>query len=340
MPLRTWRLFIGFLLCLGLLLTACQLAQPPAAPTSAAARQKLAVGYVALNATQLPSWVAQEEGIFDKNSLDVDLHYLPTSTSPTAAILAGEIDVAIIAEQAIQASLNGADLVYVAAPTSNIFFSLYTRPEISDAASLKGKKVGITGPGAATETAAKLALRSLRLDPSTDVALTNLGSAANILAALQAGAVDAGVLSSPTNLQAKALGMRELVNTARLNDPFPSAWAAASKKYIADHTDAMRRFVKSMAEALAFEINHPEPTQQILAKYVKIDDPAVARAAYEEVVPYLNKTLAPDPEAVRSALREQSAAMPQAASADAANFIDSRFTDELEASGFIKGLYP
>jgi hypothetical protein len=32
--------------------------------------------------------------------------------------------------------------------------------------------------------------------------------------------------------------------------------------------------------------------------------------------------------------------MPQAASADAANFIDSRFTDELEASGFITRLYP
>jgi ABC-type nitrate/sulfonate/bicarbonate transport system substrate-binding protein len=179
----------------------------------------------------------------------------------------------------------------------------------------------------------------LQLDPAADVFLTNLGSAQNILAALQAGAIDAGVLSSPTNLQAKALGMRELVNTARLNDPFPSAWAAASKKYIADHTEAMRRFVKSMVEAIAFEINNPELTQQVLTKYVKIDDPAVARASYEEVAPYLNRTLAPDPEAVRSALHEQSGVMPQAASADPATFIDARFTDELEASGFIKSLY-
>jgi NitT/TauT family transport system substrate-binding protein len=334
------RLFIGLLPCLGLIVTACQLAQPPAAPTATAGRQKLVVGYVALNATQLPSWVAKEEGIFDKNGLDVDLQYLPTSTSPTAAILAGEINVAIIAEQAIQASLNGADLVYVAAPTSNVFFTLYARPEISDAASLKGRKVGITGAGAATETAAKMALRSLQLDPSADVTLTNLGTAQNILAALQAGAVDAGVLSAPTNLQAKALGMRELVNVARLNDPFPSAWAAASRKYIADHSDAMRRFVKSIVEAIAFEISNSEPTQQVLAKYVKIDDPAIARAAYEEVVPYLNKNPSPDLEAVRSALREQSGAMPQAVSADAATFVDARFTDELEASGFIKSLYP
>ena len=336
-------MFLSLLATLALLLTACQAAQPAAAPTATAEtsqRFKLTIGYVALNATQLPSWVAKEEGIFDKNGLDVDLQYLPTSTSPTAAILAGEIDVAIIAEQAIQASLNGADLVYVAAPTSNIFFTLYGKPEIADAASLKGKKVGITGPGAATETAAKMALRSLQLDPAADVVMTNLGSAQNILAALQAGAVDAGVLSSPTNLQAKALGMRELVNVAKLNDPFPSAWAALSRKYIAEHTETTRRFVKSMAEAIAFEINNPEPTQQVLAKYVKIDDPAIARAAYEEVAPYLNRSLAPDADAVRAALREQSAAMPQAGSADPATFIDATFTNELQASGYIKSLYP
>ena len=45
----------------------------PAAPAgsqtglASGGAQKLVVGYVALNATQLPSWVAKEQGIFDKN---------------------------------------------------------------------------------------------------------------------------------------------------------------------------------------------------------------------------------------------------------------------------------
>ena len=193
---------------LGLLLASCQSAPPPASPTSVEVRPKLVVGYVALNATQLPTWVAREQDIFARNGLDVDLQYLPTSTSPTAALLAGEVQVTIAAEQPIQASLNGADLVYIAAPTSTIFFTLFSRPDIADAAGLKGKKVGITGVGAATETAARMALRSLHMDPVADVTMANLGTAQNILAALQSGAVDAGVLSSPTNLQARALGMR------------------------------------------------------------------------------------------------------------------------------------
>jgi NitT/TauT family transport system substrate-binding protein len=327
---------------LSLLSSACQAA--PAAPPTAAptpgVRAKLVVGYLALNATQVPSWVAKELGIFDRNGLDVDLQYLPTSTSPIAAVLAGEVQVIVAAEQPIQADLNGADLVYIAAPTSTIFYALYARPEITDAAGLKGKKLGITGVGAATETAGKMALRSLNLDPSTDVTMTNLGSAPNILAALQNGAVDAGMLSSPTNLQAQALGMRELVNTAKLGNPFPSSWPTASRKYIAENRDTIARYVKSIAEAIAFEIGHPAETQRVLAQYVKLDDPAIARAAYDEVVPHLKKNPKPDPQAVRAALDELGATMPQARSADPATFIDARFTDELESSGFIKSLYP
>ena len=311
---------------------------PVAAPTAPAA--KLVVGYVALNATQMPAWVAKDEGIFDRNGLDVDLRYLPTNTSPTAAVLSGEVQVLVAAEQPIQADLSGADLVYVAAPTETIFYSVYTRPEIVDGAGLKGKKIGITGAGAATETAARMALRNLRLDPERDITLSSMGTAQNILAGLQNGAIDAGVLSTPTTLQAQSLGMRELVNVARLNDPFPSAWSAASRAYVAAHQDTFARYVKSIAQAVAAEVADPNQTQQILGKYIQITDPAIVRASYAEVVPYLRHNVRPDVQAVRTALDELAASVPQAASADPASFIDSSFADQLESSGLIRELYP
>src|SRR5947207_8738869 len=126
---------------LTLLLAACQGNNQPAATSSSGGAnsapakssggtEKLVVGYVALNATQLPSWVAKEQGIFAKNGLDVDLQYIPSGSSPTAALLSGQMQVLVAAEQPIQATLNGGDLVYIAAPTSTIFFSLYTKPDI------------------------------------------------------------------------------------------------------------------------------------------------------------------------------------------------------------------
>jgi ABC-type nitrate/sulfonate/bicarbonate transport system substrate-binding protein len=330
------------LLSLGL--AACQSSSSSssssAPPAASGGKDKLTVAYIALNATQMPSWVAKEQGIFDKNNLDVDLQYISSGQSPTAALISNQAQVMVLGEQAIQADIQGADIVYVAAPTSTIFFSLYTRPDITDAEQLRGKKLGITQAGSSSDTASKMALRSLGLEPGKDVSILNVGSAPNILAALQSGGIDAGMMSSPTNLQARAAGFRELVNVAKLDDPFPSGWAATTRKYVADHEDVIRRYVKSIAEAVAFEINNPEPSKQILAKYVQISDPNIASEAFQEVVPYLNKNPAPDPKAVKAGLDELANTVPQAASADPASFIDTRFTDELESSGFIKSLYP
>jgi ABC-type nitrate/sulfonate/bicarbonate transport system substrate-binding protein len=324
-----------------LVLAACQASpsRAPATPTPAATREKLVVGYVALNATQLPSWVAKDRGIFDKNGLDVELQYVQSGSSPVAALLAGQLHVLVAGEQALQATLQGGDLLYIAAPTSTIFFALYTTPDITDAASLKGKRIGITQIGSATHTAAKMALRSLGLAADKDVTLLNIGSAPNILAALQNGAIDGGMLSSPTSIQARNLGLRELVNVAKLDDPFPSGWAAASRSYLANHRDAIRRYVQSIAEAVAFEIRNPEETQSILAKYVSIENPAVAKEAYDEVVPYLKKNPIPETKAIKGALDELSGANPNATTADPATFVDQSFAQELQASGFIDGLY-
>jgi ABC-type nitrate/sulfonate/bicarbonate transport system substrate-binding protein len=101
----------------------------------------------------------------------------------------------------------------------------------------------------------------------------------------------------------------------------------------------VRRYVQSIAEAVAFEIRSPEETRAILATYVKIDDPAVSREAYEEVVPYLKKNPIPDTKAVQGALDELSAATPEAKTADPAAFVDQSFTQDLQSSGFIDGLY-
>jgi NitT/TauT family transport system substrate-binding protein len=328
----------SLLMVLAAILAGCQ-ASAPVTPSPSATKDKLVVGYVALNATQLPSWVAKESGIFDKNGLDVELQYVQSGSNPTAALLSGQLHVLVAGEQALQASIQGADLVYIAAPTSSIFFALYTTPDITDSARLKGKRIGITQIGSATHTAAKMALRSLGLEADKDVSLLNIGSAPNILAALQNGAIDGGMLSSPTSIQARRLGLRELVNVAKLDDPFPSSWAATSRSYIGEHRDVIRRYVQSIAEAVAFESRNPDETKNILAKYVKIDDPAVVKEAYDEVVPFLKKNPTPDTKAVKGALDELILANPSASNADPATFVDQSFTQDLQASGFIDGLY-
>jgi hypothetical protein len=77
-----------------------------------------------------------------------------------------------------------------------------------------------------------------------------------------------------------------------------------------------------------------------VAKYTKIEDPAVLRKAYDL---YLGKVLEPAPhinmEGMRNALEDLARTVPAAKSAKPEQFIDFRHLENLEKSGLLKELY-
>jgi len=215
----------------------------PAAAAStpfAGQREKLTVGYSAISANQLPAWIAADRGFFAENGLDVDLVSIAGGASPTAALLSGQIQALQISVEAMQATLGGGDLVYVAAPSNTVSFWLFSTPGITSGADLRGRRVGVTGIGTATYTAAKMAVRSLGLDPVNDVTYTSVNNVPAIVGALQTGAIDAGTVSMPTTIQARQAGLTELVEVAKLGIPFPSSWETFSRQYLNSHQDVAR----------------------------------------------------------------------------------------------------
>jgi NitT/TauT family transport system substrate-binding protein len=283
--------------------------------------------------------VAKEKGFFDQNGLDVELISIANGQLGTAAILASQVQFLQIAIEPIQVDLTGgADLVYIVAPQTVLTFKIFAAPTLTDAQQLKGGRVGITAIGSVTLTAAKMGLRSLGLDPEKDVQLVALNSIPNVLVGLKTGAVHAGVLSSPTTIQAREAGMRELVDVSKLGK-FLTAWQATTRKYADANPDVIRRYTKSVLQAIAFEIQEPVETQRILGQYLKITDQAQLKEGYDELVPILRRVPTPDLETIKNVLDEFASSVPQAKGADPAQFIDSRWVQELEASGFIASLY-
>lgn len=331
-----------------LLLVACVPASPAAAPTSAttlaptsvpvpaaaAAADHLSIAYAAISAAHLPMWVAKEEGFFDQNGLSVEMSSIAGGSSPTAALLSGQIQFLQISVEAMQAALNGADLVYIVAPSEVVNFSMFSIPAIKSGADLKGKKIGVTGVGTATYTAAKLALKSFGLS-ANDVQFVSVNSVPGILAGLQSGAVDAGVISVPTTLQARKAGLNELVNVADLNIPFPNAWETASRSYLQAHPDIANRFTRAIVQALGFMKKNPSGTQEVLGKYANITDPTVLNESYQSIAKYLLADPTPSLTAVKNALDDLVATVPAAASADPNQFVDTAYVNALKQSGFV-----
>src|SRR5437588_3248789 len=277
----------------------------PAAAPSATARGpiKLSIGYASVSATQAAAWVAKGQGIFERNGLEVTLESIAGGSSPAAALLSDQIQGLQISVEAMSAGLEGGDIVYVAAPVSSPRFWFVALPTVNGPADLKGKKVGATAVGSATYFADVLALRNLGLDPDKDVSITSVNNVPAILAAMQSGQVAAGALSMPTYSQAKKLGMKTLVNVADLGFKYPSSWLAVRRSFIDRDRDAVTRLVRSITEAIAYELAHPTETQAIIGKYAQITDQALLKESYDTLVPYLNKTPTPAVEQAAAGLQ-------------------------------------
>jgi ABC-type nitrate/sulfonate/bicarbonate transport system substrate-binding protein len=56
---------------------------------------KLGVLYSALSVSYSMPWIARESGLFRKYNLDVDLVYIPSSGVANAALLGGDVEVAL-----------------------------------------------------------------------------------------------------------------------------------------------------------------------------------------------------------------------------------------------------
>ena len=82
---------------------------------------------------------------------------------------------------------------------SRVLHALMSRPDIPNAAALRGKRVGVSSFGATGDLAARVGLRSLGLDPEKDVTIITLGTDTLRHAALLAGTVQATHMPVPSH---------------------------------------------------------------------------------------------------------------------------------------------
>ena len=73
-------------------------------PAHSQEREKLRVSTLFIGSSLVPLWIAQEQGIFARNGVDVELIWMQ-STLSTTALLAGEVDVVFGTPQTILAVL-------------------------------------------------------------------------------------------------------------------------------------------------------------------------------------------------------------------------------------------
>ncbi|MBI4319659.1 MAG: ABC transporter substrate-binding protein [Chloroflexi bacterium] len=328
---------------------------PPAKPTPAPAKPtpsptkeplvKLQSGYAGLDAAPLPLWVAKEAGLFEKNGLDVDLLFVESGTRIAQAILGGEIPIGNTGgSSTVAATVAGGDMVIVMGLANAFPYKVMVAPTIKSPEQLKGKKLGISRFGSSSDVALRFALKSMKLDPDKDVSIIQIGGDSQRTAALQSGAIDGTVLNPPGTTIVRRAGFNELLDMAKLdNAPYQHGTISTTRSYIAKSPDVVRKYVRSVVEAIQYQRTHKEEAKRILAKYTKLDDAEGLEEAFVQHNGPGAKSLMPVPyptkEGLALVIEEVAAQTPAAKSFTPDKFVDERFVKELEDSGFIKKLY-
>jgi ABC-type nitrate/sulfonate/bicarbonate transport system substrate-binding protein len=280
--------------------------------------------YSAVSAGIGPLWITHEAGLFRKHGLDSHLIYMRSGTTVTQALLAGEIEFAHVSPAPMLAAwIQGADIVWVGTTTHRMVFTLIGDSSITKGAELKGKKIGITRIGSASDLALRAALEHFGL-AFKDVTAISMGGIPDIFAGLKAGAVQAGILSPPTSTAAREAGFRPLLHIPDLGKEFTFSGIAVKRTFAQTQPEVARAFMAALTDGAKLYIEDSRAALKTLRKYLRAED-RILEGGYKEYDSAITSPPYPSMkglEAVRESLVES---VPQLKAADLKKFVDDRF---------------
>jgi NitT/TauT family transport system substrate-binding protein len=302
--------FVASLVFLCISVTACGAATTTSA-SSTGNNITLTVCQASTSATFFPFYVAQQEGYFKDQHLTIPTPpLLQVGSKVAAAVQAGSCEVGngLITDafswaktDPSQARVIGS---YINAYTVDIIVSKKFEQETHVSASsplaakidaLKGKTIGITGPGSSTQGLLTYLFKQQGMNAATDSTQVSLGSSGTTaLADLKSGRVDAISFLLPTGQAAEIQGIGDiLISPMRgdipglKNDVHGVIYTKQST--INANQQAIADYIRAIAQAEAFIQNNPAQDKTLLNSYLGLGQ-AVTNAIFAVAEPDMAKT--------------------------------------------------
>jgi len=307
----------------------------------ARAQEKVRLAHSALESSNGIWYLAQDRGFYKKHGLDADLLFIPSTTTSVSSLVAGDVQVANASGGGVaSAVVAGADLVMVACYLNSLPYELVVNESIKSPEDLKGKSIGISRVGSASDVAARALIRGLGLEPDKQVPIMQVGGPAERAASFRGGRI-AGFPSPPGIIHlTKGIPYKILISTADFQKrfEFPYICATTTKSYLARQREIVKKVIMAHIEAMQFFKTRKEETKKIIAKYSRINNEDYLEAAYAasaklyDVVPLVTRP------GTEIQIKEATSRKP-GAQLRFEDMVDESIVRELEKSGFIDKVY-
>lgn len=240
-----------------------------------------------------PLWVAQDQGLFERNRLAVEITTTPNSVFQIEGMQQGKFDIAMTTFDNVVAYEEGQGEAQL--PKTPDFFAfmgggigglrLMANPEFSSIGELKGKTLGVD----AAATGYVLAMRKLLQQgglKNGDYQFERVGSTVARVKALEENKVAATMINVPSDLGPLAKGYKVLGDVGRDLGPYQQLSGMASRAWAQQHKAELLAYIRSYVAAMDWLFD-PANKAQALAIYQKHLNgitPEGAAAAYDTLL--------------------------------------------------------
>ena len=144
--------------------------------------------------------LAQREGLFAAENLKIEIVDFKGGGPAVQALASGSVEACICAEEhAVRLRARGQGGLVLVALTEFHGYGLVAlaNSPVTDLKSLMGKRVGITSAGSLTDNTLRYYFEEAGINPDRDLEITGVGTGGPMRAAIESGAVAAGMLTTP-----------------------------------------------------------------------------------------------------------------------------------------------
>ncbi len=231
-----------------------------------------------LNGT-LPLIVAQDFGFFAAEGLDVKVVLIRGGPTAMAALVGGAVDYTLVAGvAAVRAIAQNAPMTIVSGIQPYMDYTLLGARGMTSANDLKGKVVGVTGPGGIAEFAAVegLAKKGLVRDRDYKI-LYGVGNSPARAQALELGKIQASPFSFLEKLELEKKGFPVLFDIGAVMPGFPFVVIVSSKQKVDGDPDGVTAMLRAIKRGLDFLAGNRDKVADAVIKRNKFGDPALVR---------------------------------------------------------------
>lgn len=312
------------------LLAACGGGEPSSSGSTgsagAAAVGSVRYGYVSLTGVYFPIFAALEQGFFDEVGVEMVTSVSRGSAASVQQVLGGALDVVGTAIDTVAVAIDGGAGLVGVSGLLNAPWNLVAVPDVDDIFDLRGKTVGVTQVGSSLEVLLREMMRGNDIGDD-EYEVVGLGGTSERVAALQSGAIAAGLMAQPQDFE---LLMQGFTSVGYANDYLDMQFVAnfVSTAWAEQNREALVGMITAQGQGgqwLADEANR-DAALEVLISSTKCSPTAAASTydLYAERDLFGTAALTPNTSGIDALLQAA-----QTVDGTAADYFDTTYLDDV-----------